>query len=131
MRNKLILMAALGIMLGGCAKDETEPAGTDNILPADGVVRVFPGVDGLQTRAAGRNTEELQKQGFYLHIQNTENISYRYLDGVKWTYSTNDGWTSDKPMLWERANREVTVTVCSGISKSWNVTDYIFLIFLR
>ncbi|WP_156482113.1 hypothetical protein [Bacteroides intestinalis] len=55
MRNKLILMAALGIMLGGCAKDETEPAGTDNILPADGVVRVFPGVDGLQTRAAPRN----------------------------------------------------------------------------
>lgn len=119
----MILMATLGIVLGSCAKDKTEPAGTDNILPADGVVSVFPTADGLQTRAEGMNTAELQKQGFYLFVQNKENGNYDYTNSIKWTYSPDDGWTSAQPMLWERADREVTVTAYAGMDAVMGISE--------
>ena len=101
MKNKLILTAALGILLGGCAKDETAPGAPDNILPADGIIRIYPDVDDHQTRAEGMTTGKLQNYLITMHTAG--------LGNTNWTYSPDAGWTPDNQLLWNRANQEVEV----------------------
>ncbi len=113
-KTKAMVCATLvAAVLTGCSNDEDIAIG--NNYPKDNVVRVMPSVGEAQTRSY--TTETLNE--FYLDILNPANSDYSYQYSVFDKY--DDEWKSNstKPLLWQNATQQVTVTACTQL-KDYN-----------
>ena len=91
-------MAALvGLSLASCSHDE---AAEPSHFPADGVIRVDAGVDGMKSRAS-YDTNSLREFG--ISVMNNDHTPYIYNNVMMSRADASSPWTSASQMLWRNA----------------------------
>ncbi len=114
-KNLLTVAALAATLLGGCSKNDEQPA-TSN-FPTDGVIRVATSVGDMQSRA-GVTTDNINN--FNLKIENPDYPTYSYYaimrgnntDGWN-SYSATGGPATPLLMLWRNDTDKVKVTALS------------------
>lgn len=114
-RNLLLMAALAGTVFTGCSNDDEVTGTQQNVLPADGVIRLEAGINGMNTRAVGYATNELGELGLF--VENSDNATYTYSNVRMEKDASGDTWTSYKSdgstpwtMLWQSESATVNVT---------------------
>ena len=114
MKNIIYSIAVVvAVALVSCSKSDAPVSG----YPADGVVRIFPTVAELATRAEG--STEFNGSDLGLGLFYGANDKYNR-DNSLWTKDESGKWNSDTPVLWKNAEAEVEVYAFAPYSQDFN-----------
>lgn len=119
---KLMTACALVALTAACTNDDSQ--NIPNNYPEDNIIRVSAGVSDAITRADGVSTP-LNNDNFSLTVLNKANQKYSY-DNKKFVHDAATGdWVcnGNNPLLWEGANKQVSIVAYSPMIEDVQVIN--------